>query len=116
MQFTLDGESFELTPTLVRGRLAGHVPEEIREYWVEVDGVRWPVKQVISLATGAKRSRFQSHDSRRWLQNLGFLIGAGSSATESGSVPRLTGLVVGLSTSPSSRNWRRSTSVLRSRG
>lgn len=49
MQFTLDGESFELTPTLVRGRLAGHVPKEIHEYWVEVDGVRWPVKQVISL-------------------------------------------------------------------
>ncbi|WP_030577868.1 hypothetical protein [Streptomyces anulatus] len=91
MQFILDGESFELTPTLVRRRLAGHVPEEIREYWVEVDGVHWPVKQVISLATGAKRSRFQSHASRRWLQNLGFLIGAGSSATESGSIPRLTG-------------------------
>ncbi|MFQ6854419.1 hypothetical protein AAIB46_26475 [Streptomyces sp. 35M1] len=35
------------------------MPDEIREYWVEVDGVRWPVKQVISLATGAKRSRFQ---------------------------------------------------------
>ncbi|MEU1213378.1 hypothetical protein ACFYSH_28365 [Streptomyces sp. NPDC005791] len=91
MQFILDGESFELTPTLVRRRLAGHVPEEIREYWVEVDGVRWPVKQVIFLATGAKRSRFQSQASRRWLQNLGFLISAGSLATESGSVPRLTG-------------------------
>jgi hypothetical protein len=91
MQFTLDGESFELTPTLVRRRLAGHVPEEIREYWVEVDGVHWPVKQVIALATGAKRSRFQSQASRRWLQNLGFLIGAGSLAIESGSIPRLTG-------------------------
>lgn len=91
MQFILDGESFELTSTLVRRRLAGHVPEEIREYWVEVDGVHWPVKQVISLATGAKRSRFQSQASRRWLQKLGFLIGAGSSATESGSIPRLTG-------------------------
>ncbi|MGW0902986.1 hypothetical protein [Streptomyces sp. NPDC002853] len=91
MQFTLDGESFELTPTLVRGRLAGHMPEEIREYWVEVDGVRWPVKQVIALATGVKRSRFQSQASRRWLHNLGFLIGAGSSAIVSGSVPRLTG-------------------------
>src|SRR3954453_17453894 len=47
MRFTLDGEPFELTPELVRARLAGHMPEEIREYWVEIDGIRWPVKQVI---------------------------------------------------------------------
>lgn len=77
MRFTLDGEVFELTAEIVRARIAGHAPEDIREYWVEVDGVRWPVKQVISLATGAKRSRFQSQDSRRWLQNLGFIVGAG---------------------------------------
>lgn len=76
MEFTLDGEPFELTSQLVRARLDGHRPEGIREYWVEVDGVRWPVKQVIALATGAKRSRFQSQDSRRWLANLGFAIGS----------------------------------------
>lgn len=76
IEFTLGGERFELTPELVRTRLSQHVPEEVREYWVEVDGVRWPVKQVIALATGAKRTRFQSHDSRRWLANLGFPIGS----------------------------------------
>jgi hypothetical protein len=32
----------------------------------EIDDVRWPVKQVIALATGAKRTRFQSQDSGRW--------------------------------------------------
>lgn len=78
MQFTLNGESFELTPEIVRMRLRGHVPEDIREYWVEVDGVRWPVKQVIALATGAKRGRFQSQDSRRWLGNLGLTVGSGA--------------------------------------
>lgn len=76
MEFTLDGELFALTSQLVRARLNGHSPEDIREYWVEVDGVRWPVKQVIALATGAKRSRFQSQDSRRWLANMGFAIGS----------------------------------------
>jgi hypothetical protein len=81
MRFTLDGESFELTPELVRARIAGHVPEDIREYWVEIDGARWPVKQVISLATGVSdRQRFQSQSSRRWLQNLGFTIGGGTRA------------------------------------
>lgn len=76
MRFTLDGEPFTLTPHLVRARLDGHMPEEVREYWVEIDGVRWPVKQVIALATGAKRSRFQSQDSRRWLTRMGFAIGS----------------------------------------
>ncbi len=75
MQFTLDGERFELTAQLVRARLQSHVPQTIREYWVDIDGVQWPVKQVIAIATGARRTRFQSQDARRWLQNLGFVIG-----------------------------------------
>jgi hypothetical protein len=88
MHFTLDGEPFELTPELVRSRLTDHVPDEIREYWVEIDGVRWPVKQVISIATGARRTRFQSQDSRRWLQNLGFPIGQGASGLTGAIAPR----------------------------
>jgi hypothetical protein len=95
MHFTLDGERFELTPELVRARLRDHLPEGIREYWVEIDGVRWPVKQAI--ATGARRTRFQSQDSRRWLQNLGFVIGQGApvkpaaaAALRSGLTPRAT--------------------------
>lgn len=94
MQFTLNGESFELTPDVVRSRVRDHIPEDIREYWVEIDGVRWPVKQVIALATGAKRGRFQSQDSRRWLGNLGFAIGSGagsgtSTKPRTASAPRL---------------------------
>lgn len=78
MEFTLDAELFALTPQLVRARLEGHRPEEIREHWVEIDGLRWPVKQVIALATGATRSRFQSQASRRWLANIGFAVGSSS--------------------------------------
>jgi hypothetical protein len=85
MRFTLDGEVFELTPEVVRSRLHGHYPEEVREYWVDIDGQRWPVKQVISLATGARRTRFQSQESRRWLQNLSFPIGSGGSEAGDGS-------------------------------
>lgn len=88
MEFTLDGEHFELTPELVRARLTDHFPEDIREYWVQIDGVRWPVKQVISLATGvANRQRFQSQDSRRWLKNLGFEIGQGGSVIPGTAAP-----------------------------
>src|SRR5690349_17427194 len=89
MRFTLDGEPFELTPEVVRARLAGHMPEEIREYWVEIDAMRWPVKQVISIATGVSdRQRFQSQSSRRWLQNLGFTIGGGTGASAAATAQR----------------------------
>lgn len=81
MRITLDGEPFDLTPELVRARIGDHVPEGIRDYWVEIDGARWPVKQVIALATGGTdRQRFQSQSARRWLGNLGFTIGRGKSA------------------------------------
>ena len=76
VRFTLDGDPFELTPELVRARLQGYQPENIRDYWVEIDGTHWPVKQVISVATGVRdRQRFQSQSSRRWLGNLGFSLG-----------------------------------------
>lgn len=92
MKFTLDGELFELTADLVRSRISHHVPEPIREYWVEIDGVRWPVKQVISLTTGVNdRQRFQSQSSRRWLANLGFAIGSGQRVTT--PVPHSTSVV-----------------------
>jgi hypothetical protein len=75
MKITLGGEAFDLTPEQVRARLVDQFPEQIRDYWVEIDNVRWPVKQVISLATGASRNRFQSQASRRWLERMGFAIG-----------------------------------------
>jgi len=91
MRFTLDGETFDLTPDIVRSRVDGHVPEDIRSYWVDIDGIRWPVKQVISLATGVQdRQRFQSQSSRRWLQNLGFAIGSGNAVLSAKPTPNRT--------------------------
>lgn len=86
VRFTLDGDSFELTPELVQARLTGHVLEGIRDYWVDIDGTQWPVKQVISLATGVRdRQRFQSQSARRWLAKLGYPLGrenSGSAAVD----------------------------------
>lgn len=88
MRFTLDGESFELTPDIVRQRLVGATPKPVQQYWVEIDGVRWPVKQVIAIATGAASSRFQSQDSRRWLASLGFNIFGEGNASGRAKQPR----------------------------
>ena len=76
----MDGDSFELTPELVRSRLADHHPAEVREYW---GGRRvcWPVKQALEFATGAKRSRFVSTTARRHFERLGFPVGMGAPAS-----------------------------------
>lgn len=79
MEFTLAGRSFDLAADVVRRKLSGGVPESIQEYWVEVDGVRWPVKQVMALATGLERRAFQSQNSRRLLERIGFSVGQGGS-------------------------------------
>src|SRR4051794_20317968 len=85
MRFTLDGESFDLTPDIVRHRLQGHLPEDIRAYSVNVDGTPWPVKQVIAVATGASRTRFQSQAARGWLLRLGFPVSPSGSAPRGGA-------------------------------
>jgi len=75
VQFTIDGERFELTADEVRSRTAAKTPGVIQTYWVEIEGIRWPVKQALAVALDPKRPRFQSHTARRHLQNLGFKVG-----------------------------------------
>jgi hypothetical protein len=57
MRFIMDGEPFELTPELVRSRLADQHPEEVREYWVEINGACWPVKQALDPRPDSDRLR-----------------------------------------------------------
>ncbi|MGY4770647.1 hypothetical protein ACXC9Q_27360 [Kribbella sp. CWNU-51] len=73
MRFTMDGEQFDLTADQVRARLASYEPADIKQHWVEVDGRRWPVKQVIAIATGVDKGRFVSGTARRHLRNMGFV-------------------------------------------
>jgi hypothetical protein len=82
----MDGREYELTPALVRSRLAGQSPGDIRQYWVEIDDVRWPVKQVLRLSTGS--SDFQSQTAQRHLLRLGFTVGGGAMPREGSSGTR----------------------------
>jgi hypothetical protein len=82
----MDGREYELTQELVRARLRGHTPKTIRQYSVEIDGVRWPVKQVLRLATGADVP--QSQFAQRQLKRLGFSV-------DGDAVPRETTGAVG---------------------
>lgn len=77
VSFTIAGERFELSDAGVRTSVAAALPEQVHQYWVDIDGTRWPVKQVLALATGRPRSTFQSQTARRVLATLGFTIGKG---------------------------------------
>lgn len=72
MRVTIAGEQVELDAARVRRQLTGRSPEAIRTHWVEIDGVRWPPKQVLALATGIPRTSFISHAAIRGLRRLGF--------------------------------------------
>ncbi|MGE4426993.1 MAG: DUF6884 domain-containing protein [Solirubrobacteraceae bacterium] len=81
-----------MTADDVREALVGHRPGAIHRYWVDVDGRRWPVKQVVSLATGLERADFQSQSSRRLLTRLGFEVGPPqTSLVEAAARPRAAG-------------------------
>lgn len=73
--FVLDGERRELSRETVIEKLKGHAPGNVLTYWVDVEGVHWPVKQVLSIALGIESKQFQSWDARRRLEALGFEIG-----------------------------------------
>ena len=83
VSFTLAGRHFELTPKYVRARTSGSAPEQMKLCWVEIDGVHWPVKQVVAQSTGLSRTDFQSQSSRRILTGLGFTVGRTVSDCES---------------------------------
>ncbi|MBD8024863.1 DUF262 domain-containing protein [Microbacterium sp. Sa1CUA4] len=75
IHFTLDNEHRELSREMVVERLQGHTPGNVLAYWVEVEGIRWPVKQAFGIALGIEPKQFQSWDARRRLETLGFEIG-----------------------------------------
>ena len=78
MKFTVGGVEFGLSTTDVEQRLDGVEPEAIRELYVEVKGVMFPIKQAFAQVTGMQRGAFTSHDAMRVFRKLSFRIGPDS--------------------------------------
>ncbi len=95
MPFTFEGETLKLTSEMVHRALAEQLPGEAQKYWVDVDGVRWPVKEAVALSTGLARTRFTSQQAQRWLKKAGFTI----QATSSPSLPTIATAVASAITS-----------------
>ncbi|MDQ3752242.1 MAG: hypothetical protein M3333_05055 [Actinomycetota bacterium] len=66
--FVLEGRAIERTVSRV-------LPEPLTDHFVVVAGRRYPPKQVIGLVTGLDRADFTTHQARRILRRLGFVVG-----------------------------------------
>ncbi|HIW30541.1 MAG TPA: hypothetical protein H9987_11115 [Candidatus Luteococcus avicola] len=80
--FTNAGVVHTLDRTTVQQSLSGRRPTSSTQYWVEVDGVRWAVKEAFGIALGISPSRFNSVTARTYLGRLGFELGKGSMGLE----------------------------------
>lgn len=76
-EIILNGHKYQLSKTIIYEMLKTLVPLEMksnRKYYIEYEGERFPIKQVISEITKQPRSSFLASDAYRILLNLGFVV------------------------------------------
>jgi len=70
--FTLGGKKVFLNKKTVESSMKGIAPEAIKKYWVRIGHQHYPIKQVVSVATGIPSVAFISTDAYRVLTRLGY--------------------------------------------
>jgi len=68
----LGGISYSLDRKTFEARLAKAQPDEIRKYFVEIGGRKFPVKQAVSVGFGAPRASFGTEAAIHALTRLGY--------------------------------------------
>lgn len=86
IQFTASGRRMTLTRDQVLRSVKGTTPGTLRTHAVLIGGTRYPVKEVVALASGLDPLDFNTNQARRWLRQLGFDVErvSGSSGRASG--------------------------------
>ena len=74
LDFTVAGKRVTLAREQVIRSAKGVAPDTIRTHAVVVGGVRYPVKQVVAVATGMDPLDFNTNQARVWLRRLGFVV------------------------------------------
>jgi hypothetical protein len=72
--FELRGSEHRLSRERVVESVRGQAPEPMHRWVVEVEGKRFPAKQVFRLASGLGRADFNAHQARDRLRKLGFEV------------------------------------------
>ncbi|MGI0135046.1 MAG: SCO5918 family protein [Candidatus Micrarchaeaceae archaeon] len=74
MSFTVGGKAIQLSRDTVETALKGVKPEPVKKYSVKIGGHDYPIKQVLSVASGVPTAAFISTDAYRVLSRLGFNV------------------------------------------
>jgi len=75
--FTIRGRTFEVSRGDIEHVLENLDPEPLRgraKYYIEYNGKRYPIKQVVSAVTGLPRVAFTARHAYRILTALGFEV------------------------------------------
>ena len=72
---TIKGQKYTISTEQVREVARKHVPKNIRDFYVEVEGKRFRPTQLIHLVTQERYQSFNSQNARRVLARLGFKVG-----------------------------------------
>jgi len=72
--FVLRGKSYRSSKEEIEEALRKVEPESVREYYIEVGGKSYPIKQPIQLITGLPRVAYTSMDAYGILRRFGFEI------------------------------------------
>jgi hypothetical protein len=74
IDFTLDGARYRLTRDAVIGAMKKQIPGRIQTYAVNIEGVRFPVKQVLAQALQIPLTSFVSTRAQDLLRKLEFEV------------------------------------------
>ena len=74
LKFILRGKTFEKEVHDFLEAMVGKVPTKIRRYSTLINGVRYPIRQVVACATGLPSIAITSQDAYRILEKLGFSV------------------------------------------
>ena len=74
MDFVLGGKRYSVTKEQIDDKMRGVEPEPGRQHFVEVNGLEYPVKQVLAHALGLSRLDFTTQTARNLLSRLGFAV------------------------------------------
>jgi hypothetical protein len=73
-EFTMNGQPHRLTRAAVLKAMRGQIPGRIQTYAVDVEGVRFPVKQVLAQSLRVPVTSFVSTRAQDILTKLGFEV------------------------------------------
>lgn len=90
IDFTLDGKRYRLTRDVVIGAMRSQIPGRIQTYAVDIDGIRFPVKQVLAQALRIPVTSFVSTRAQDLLTKLEFgVINVREGSTPAATASRL---------------------------